>query len=129
MPQIIHADLDQGLLLLSDLGDDLYLKKLHAKSADGLYEEAMAALIPLQQSTAPLAHFDRAFMHRQLTDLFEHWYLKHHTGVHVSVGLSGDLQGVYRLLFQNAREQPQVLIHRDYHSRNLMVLPGAGPVF
>jgi len=127
VPQIIAADLDQGLLLLSDFGDDLYLQQLQDHSADHLYEKAMAALIPLHQCTAPLAHFDRAFMHQQLGDLFEHWYLKHHKGVFLTPHLAGDLQAVYRVLFENARQQPQVVIHRDYHSRNLMVLSEKSP--
>ena len=127
VPQIIAADLDQGLLLLSDFGDDLYLQKLQDHSADHLYEKAMAALIPLHQCTAPLAHFDRAFMHQQLDDLFEHWYLKHHKGLFLTPHLSSDLQAVYRVLFENARQQPQVVIHRDYHSRNLMVLSENSP--
>ncbi len=126
VPEIITADLDQGLLLLSDFGDNLYLNHLHDHSVDKLYEEAMAALIPLQQCQAPLAHFDRAFMGEQLVDLFEHWYLKHHKGLFLSPALSRDLQALYQLLFENAREQPQVLIHFDYHSRNLMVLPERG---
>ncbi len=127
VPEIIASDLAQGLLLLSDFGDDLYLNHLHDHSADQLYAQAMAALIPLQQSQAPLAHFDRAMMAHQLVDLFEHWYLKHHKGLFLSPALSKDLQALYKLLFENAREQPQVLIHRDYHSRNLMILPGGSP--
>ncbi|MBP6104100.1 MAG: phosphotransferase [Gammaproteobacteria bacterium] len=127
VPHIIAADLDQGLLLLSDFGDDLYLQKLQDHSADHLYEKAMVALIALQQCTAPLAHFDRAFMHQQLNDLFEHWYLKHHKSFFLTPALSSDLQAVYRVLFENARQQPQVVIHRDYHSRNLMVLSENSP--
>ncbi len=127
VPQILAADFNQGLLLLSDLGDDLYLQHLHDQSADTLYDQAIAALIPLHQCRAALPHFDRAFMQKQLVDLFEHWYLQRHKDRVLSADEKSDLGAVYRVLFENAREQPQVMIHRDYHSRNLMILPEQSP--
>lgn len=123
VPQILAADVEQGFLVLSDFGDRLYLTELTAQNADQLYQTALHALIKIQryQDRQPLSLpvFDAAFMMRELT-FFEEWFLAKHVKETIPAKL---LQQVYRLLIESAEQQPQLCVHRDYHSRNLMVLP------
>lgn len=128
VPKVIHSDFQHGFLLLSDLGDRLYLSELNNISADILYSAAFAALLKIQQCTKTLPIFDQDFFERQI-GLFEEWYLKKHCAFTL-FDLEKTkvlLNPVYEKLFEVWQSQPQVFVHRDYHSRNLMVLPEQAP--
>lgn len=126
VPEIVASHLEHGFLLLSDLGDRLYLNELNDLSADGLYQDAFTAIFKMQRITSTLPFFDRPFLERQM-DIFEEWYLKKNKGIIISPEFKKILEPVYQLLFETIENQPQVLVHRDYHSRNLMILSEGSP--
>lgn len=128
VPKVLHKDFEQGFLVLSDFGDRLYLNELNEASADPLYQSAFAALDQIQDCQKTLPRFDRDFFDRQLS-IFEEWYLKTHKKCSLmDVKSARDiLEPIYEKLFEVWQHQPQVFVHRDYHSRNLMVLPTQSP--
>lgn len=126
VPNILAANMEQGFLLLSDLGDRLYLHELTEETVDKLYHDALQALLKFQSCQAELPIFDRTFFQRQL-DIFEEWYLHKHLGLQMRAKLPDLFTSVYDQLFAIMLEQPQVFIHRDFHSRNLMVVKENNP--
>lgn len=125
-PEIIKENKQQGFLLISDLGNKLYLDHLTDERADGLYEKAISALILMQkiENSLPLYNEQRL---RDEIDLFEPWYLNKHLDIHLNDTQKINLSSVTDLLIRNAIEQPQVFVHRDYHSRNIMFLKEMNP--
>lgn len=125
VPAIYAANLNDGFLLISDLGDHLYLSALNSESADHLYTLAMKELDIIQscQSTPgwDLPAFDVTFMMTELNNCKE-WFFKQHLGLSLNNSEQLMLDNVLNALLQSAIEQPQCCVHRDYHSRNLMVL-------
>jgi len=127
VPHIHAMDLQQGFLLLEDLGERLYLDVLGPDTVDGLYADASRALLKIQTGDAAgLPLYDRKLLEREMA-LFSDWLL----GTHLSLDLSGAeqqmLASTFERLVSNALAQPQVLVHRDYHSRNLLVCPQHNP--
>jgi aminoglycoside/choline kinase family phosphotransferase len=125
-PAIIAMDVAQGFLLLEDLGNRPYLDFLNDETADQLYTDAIDALIKMQTIDAMLPLYDAKFLQTEM-DLFETWYLNRHLGVQLSKTQHAVLDSIFRLLIKNAEEQPQVFVHRDYHSRNLMITEENNP--
>ncbi|MHA7679142.1 aminoglycoside phosphotransferase family protein [Cupriavidus sp. PET2-C1] len=125
VPKVLAQNLEQGFLLLSDLGNTTYLSRLDAASARGLYGDAAAALVKIQLATRPgtLPAYDHALLQREV-DLFPQWYVARHLGVTLTPDQESGLAEVMQTLLANNLAQPQVYVHRDYHSRNLMVLEG-----
>jgi len=121
-PEVIEADLERGLLLTTDLGTRTYLSALDADSAPRLYSDAIDALIRWQLATraGALPPYDEALLARELA-LFPDWYVARHLGATLSAGQSKTLAQAFRLLLDNILGQPRVYVHRDYHSRNLML--------
>lgn len=124
VPKIVAKNLDQGFLLLSDLGDTTFLQALNNQmdSADQLYGDAIDALIKLQlsQQVEGLPGYDEALLLKEL-NLFPDWYVAKHLRVAITEKQQAVLQSIFTRIIQNNIAQPQVLVHRDYHSRNLMV--------
>lgn len=120
VPRILAADLEQGFLLLTDLGDDIYLGQLDEHNADALYGDALAALVTIQRGARAegLPGYDAALLQREMA-LFPDWLLERHLGLDLSA-VRGDLALAFERLQASALEQPRVFVHRDYHSRNLM---------
>lgn len=122
VPAILAQDLTYGFLLLSDLGDDTYLSQLNTQSAPKLYQDATDALIKLQLASKPdmLSVYDAPMLTREM-QLFPDWYV----AKHLNVGLSNEQQLVlknsFEILNKNILAQGQVYVHRDFHSRNLMI--------
>lgn len=130
VPQILAADLAQGFLLLSDLGNETYLAGLNEQTADRLYGEAITALVRMQSQGAAAAADLPAYDHKLLLDemrLFDTWYLGQHLQYELTARQCQDLDAVYAYLAEQALAQPRVFVHRDYHSRNLMILPLGNP--
>ena len=129
-PKVLAEDLAQGFLLLTDLGRETYLDVIDEDNARALMRAALDALIVWQKSSRPgvLPAYDRALLQREL-DLFPDWYIGKHLKVALSAEQRATLDGINRLLIDNALAQPQVFVHRDYMPRNLMPgLPGTtGP--
>jgi len=128
VPQIIAQEAENGFLLLSDLGNRTYLNELNHDSAYQLYMDAIDALVLIQVHSRPdtLPEYDRAFLKRELM-LFPEWYVAKHLSVKLTEAQSTVLDKVFNALLANILAQPQVYVHRDYHSRNLMVLPKGNP--
>ncbi|MEO6565315.1 MAG: phosphotransferase, partial [Casimicrobiaceae bacterium] len=121
-PVIFAQDLEQGFLLLSDLGDTTYLDRLNDGTARDLYLDAIDALLRFQQSSREgvLPAYTEALLRREL-ELFPEWYVGRHRGHVLTVTERATLDRVFALLIANNLAQPQVFVHRDFHSRNLMV--------
>jgi aminoglycoside/choline kinase family phosphotransferase len=128
VPTVLAQDTERGFLLLSDLGSTTYLKQLNPDTAHKLYLDAIDALIQLQvQSRAGvLPVYDRELLHRELM-LFPDWYVTRHLKATLSDAQSADLDRVFDMLLANNLAQAQVYVHRDYHSRNLMVMDKGNP--
>lgn len=122
VPQVFAENLEHGFLLLSDLGNTTYLSALNATTADHLYGQANRALIDIQRASRPnpLPDYDRALLTREL-DLFPDWYLTRHLGITLDTPQQNTLRAVFDHLLANNLAQSKVFVHRDYHSRNLMV--------
>jgi len=124
VPEIIAQDLEQGFLLLSDLGNTTYLQALNTDPdrASPLYLEAIDALIKIQSASRKnvFPEYDRALLSRELA-LFPDWYMTSHLQSAPNDEQKNALQAVFDALLANNLAQPQVFVHRDYHSRNLMV--------
>ena len=125
-PNIISMDMQQGFILLDDLGNKPYLDHLDENSADNLYVDAIDALIKMQTIDAILPAYDEQLLQTEM-DLFETWYLNRHLDTQLNETQKALLNSVFNVLIQNAIEQPQVFVHRDYHSRNLMITDQDNP--
>ncbi len=125
-PAIIAMDMQQGFLLLDDLGNKPYLDQLNENNADALYIDAIDALIKMQRIDAILPTYDEQRLQTEI-DLFETWYLNRHLGIQLNRTQKAFLGKVFQSLIHNALEQPQVFVHRDYHSRNLMLTEENNP--
>lgn len=124
VPRIVAEDLAQGFLLMSDLGSHTYYQRLQMAPSDArihaLYLDALDALITLQQTdAASLPVYDAARMRDEL-ELFGRWYADTHCQSPLSGAEQQQLEAVYTLLIDALADQPQVFVHRDYHSPNLM---------
>lgn len=125
-PDIITMDLEQGFLLLDDLGNRQYLDHLDESSSDDLYSDALMALINMQRIQDHLPPYDKQRLRDEM-GLFEPWYLNRHLGISLDDQQKSVLDSIYDLLIESALEQPQVFVHRDYHSRNLMLVDENNP--
>jgi aminoglycoside/choline kinase family phosphotransferase len=122
VPEIHAQDLEQGFLLLSDLGDTPYLKALDADSAGRLYGHALDALLRIQLASRPgaLPEYGRELLERELR-LFPDWYIAHQLQRELDAAQREVMDNCFSALLANNLGQPRVFVHRDYHSRNLMV--------
>ena len=122
VPQIVDENLPEGFLLLSDLGNRTYLQALDTATASALYADANAALIKIQLASRSgvLPEYDRALLLRELR-LFPDWYVAKHLGITLTPAQDEILATAFERILANNLAQPRVYVHRDYHSRNLMV--------
>ncbi len=131
VPQVLAADLESGFLLLEDFGSTTYLQRLHECAdddvrVDALMRDAGEALVRMQAASRPgvFPDYDRALLAREL-DLYPQWYVERHRGFALDDAARATLHGAFERLLANNLAQPRVFVHRDWHSRNLMVLTGA----
>lgn len=127
VPRIIARDPTQGFLLLSDLGDQDYLTELNKENISEtdiatLYKDAMQVLLQLhsQINTAGLPPYDKKLLLQEM-DLFRYWLLEKHIGLELTATTHAMLDDLFALLADVALTQPRVFVHRDYHTRNLML--------
>ncbi|PKD38669.1 aminoglycoside phosphotransferase [Methylomonas sp. Kb3] len=127
IPNIYQQNSRQGFLLLEDLGSTSFLDSLQTGDAELLYRQAMDSLFKLQTGVNPLdcglPVYDSALLLRELAIFYE-WFLEKLLGITIPHMLATSLNAI---LIDSAIEQPQVCVHRDFHSRNLMVLEHNSP--
>ena len=132
VPIIIDIDLSQGFLLMSDLGEKQYLDILTSRTskADCLYNDALHALIRLQEQgklfSKLFQSYDKEIIESEMM-LFIEWFYHKELNLKFNKSQIEQWQRCIHTLYLNARNQPQVLVHRDYHSRNLMYLSENNP--
>ena len=124
VPEVLARDVERGFLLLSDLGTRIYLDELGADgAADRLYPDALAALRTMQTAggtARDLPRYTHALLMREM-ELMPEWFLQRHLGLKISAAERGMLDRLFETLAQSASAQPATLVHRDFHSRNLLV--------
>ena len=139
-PKVLAQDLNQGFLLLTDLGPQTYLQKilgnatsdaaitspdqlaLSASEIDRLFRDAINALVTWQKASRPgvLPPYDGALLRREM-DLFPEWYVGRHLGITLNDTQKNEIERSFALLIASALDQPKVFVHRDYMPRNLMI--------
>lgn len=127
-PEVVAANLDAGFLLLTDFGNSDYLSQLDSDSEAALYADALAALRIMQTriDAGSLPNYDVDLLQREM-DLFRDWFLGNLLGIDLDPRQQSRWLELKQMLIDSALAQPQVFVHRDYHSRNLMKTAKANP--
>ncbi len=122
VPDIQAADAVRGFVLMEDMGDRLLLPELNESTADRLYGDAMRALLHMQLKgdTTGLPAYDEARLVAEM-ELMPEWLIQRHLGITPECEEWDVIESAFRALETSARAQPQAFVHRDYHSRNLLV--------
>jgi aminoglycoside/choline kinase family phosphotransferase len=131
VPPVIAVDTEQGFVLIGDLGRHHYLEALEqGADPEPLYADAVDALVRMQSGdpaeAAELPAYDRELLMREL-DLFPEWFLSRHLSLSPDAGERATIASAFDWLCDEALAQPVVLVHRDYHSRNLLVRAEGNP--
>lgn len=122
-PKILTADEDKGFLLVEDFGDGLLHRQLTPTSVTNLYRQTFTALLSLQacpDQPALIPRYDRVLLHREL-QIFSEWFVGNLLGYELNQAETAMLDTLFKELENSALEQPQTLVHRDFHSRNLLI--------
>ena len=131
-PTIEAADLERGFLLMTDFGAVTMLDELAREPSrtERLYADAIDTLLRMQSGggdyQTQLPPYDEALLRTELA-LFHDWLCERHLGLEFSVEEEQQWQTVCNLLVRNSLQQPRVFVHRDYHSRNLMLTKSDNP--
>lgn len=134
VPKIIEKNLKESILILTDFGDDLYLKQINIHNKKKLYLDALKSLYIMQTKfrnhsedlDIQLENFSISYLSEQL-NIFIKWYLEEHLQINLSLAdrkFLLDLVNWFSKIFKN---MPQTFVHLDYHSRNLLVLEKGSP--
>jgi aminoglycoside/choline kinase family phosphotransferase len=131
VPHVFASDARRGFIVMEDLGDTQYLSVLKAgRGIDKLYGDALTTLANIQvrgiRAAQQLGPYDREPLEREL-NLMPEWFLGKHLGLELTPEERALITVTNEILINEAMLQPQVFVHRDFHSRNLMVLPNGGP--
>ena len=124
-PKIIAVDFKQQLLLQEDFGDELLINKTSTEEKEHYYKKAIVELVKLQQIPAATSKWDDYSYDKLITEmsLTPEWYCKHHLRAPLDPGLSALFQSLCYSIASKILEFPAKLVHRDYHSRNLLLTP------
>jgi N-acetylmuramate 1-kinase len=128
VPTVMMADLAQGFLLIEDLGTRTYLPELTDATVDALYADALDALLRMQShvDTSGLPAFDRAWQTMEM-EIMPTWLLERHLGVSLACGEWDVVENAFGAILRTLAEQPRAFMHRDFHSRNLLVTDERSP--
>ncbi|MDA0978102.1 MAG: phosphotransferase [Proteobacteria bacterium] len=121
-PRLLAADLEQGFMAITDLGDQLYLQEIRSNPSiiDDIYDRAVATIVRMQAVDLDLPIYDCQRLMDEMS-LFHDWFLDRQLGLRPAAQERKLLEPVYELLVESALEQPARFVHRDFHCRNLML--------
>lgn len=125
-PHIFDFNRSQGFMRISDLGSTAYLDRLNMQNVDGLYADAIQAIVKMQTINSDVPAYDETLLKFEMS-LFHDWFLNHHLDIELSQQQQQVLQNIVELLTNSALQQESVFVHRDYHSRNLMIVNENNP--
>jgi hypothetical protein len=127
-PEVLAEDRANGFILMGDLGTRLFLPALNDHTVGALYGDALDALLAMQANVEAkgLPAYDETRLTAEL-ELFPEWFLKRHLGIVPDCEEWDIVEGAFRALLNSAMEQPRAFVHRDYHSRNLLIVEGHNP--
>ena len=121
VPKLFECNEDDGFLVISDLGDNLYSKKLDKETVYCLYTDALETIVKMQINTdlSGLDNFDN--LYDEENKLFTDWFLQHHQKIDLDDNLKSDLNNEFDKINSIIKAIPKTFVHRDFHSRNLLV--------
>ena len=121
VPKLFECNEDDGFLVISDLGDNLYSKKLDKETVYCLYTDALETIVKMQINTdlSGLDNFDN--LYDEENKLFTDWFLQHHQKTDLDDSLKSDLSNEFDKINSIIKDIPKTFVHRDFHSRNLLV--------
>lgn len=125
VPEVVAADFDLGFMLLEDFGDELLRPRLTPATVDVLYGRALDTLLHLQECDEVPGHALPPYDRHRLIDemaLIRDWFIARYLGLALGTEQQAVLANAFELIAADCVAQPQVFVHRDYHSRNLMLL-------
>ncbi|MEC8077689.1 MAG: phosphotransferase [Pseudomonadota bacterium] len=127
VPNLYEVDQENGFLILSDLGDDLYSKKLDSETVYCLYTDALEAIVKIQTKTdlSELESFDG--LYQEENNLFIDWFLGNHLEINLDDKYLNSINTEFNKLNATLKEIPKTFVHRDFHSRNLIVTDANNP--
>ena len=129
-PDIFAGDFERGFLLISDFGDQSYFKSLTDENVNALYADAFETLLKMQSQvtldTADLPMYDAELLNREL-GIFSEWFVAGLLDIELETAQQAVIETGFKILVESALDQPRVCVHRDFHSRNLMVLEHDNP--
>ena len=127
-PEVLAVDPAQGFVLMEDLGTRTYLPELDERNVDALYADALDTLLRMQATVdvAGLPAYDRGRLVAEM-ELMPEWFLRRHLGFTPECEEWDVIEAAFTFLIHAAQEQPRAFVHRDFHSRNLLVLDRDGP--
>tara|TARA_B100000035_G_scaffold172370_1_gene147090 strand:+ start:683 stop:1654 length:972 start_codon:yes stop_codon:yes gene_type:complete len=127
VPKLFECNEDDGFLVISDLGDNLYSKKLDKETVYCLYTDALETIVKMQINTdlSGLDNFDN--LYDEENKLFTDWFLQHHQKTDLDDSLKSDLSNEFDKINSIIRDIPKTFVHRDFHSRNLLVTDTNNP--
>lgn len=130
-PRVFAHDFELGFMLLTDLGEQLFFDVLASREDEAIehhYQSAFSSLLRMQQidGRGLLPFYDEAKLREEM-GLFTEWFLAQQLGLETDAEELASIDAVFDLLVASALDQPQVFVHRDFHCRNLMVVPNADP--
>jgi aminoglycoside/choline kinase family phosphotransferase len=121
VPKVLNHNLSHGFMLLEDFGDQLLFPLLTHQDAGNYYQKCLNTLINIQKLSSPLPVYNSNLLSQEM-NLFTNWLCNQYLNIHLSSQTRTMLNDVFQILINNAEEQPQVTVHRDFHCRNIMVL-------
>ena len=127
VPEIFEVDREKGFLVMTDLGDNLYSKKLNDETVYCLYTDALEAIVKMQTKVdcSELKDFDKYY--EEENNLFVDWFLKKHLKIEVDVSLEKEITLEFNKINSIIKSIPKTFVHRDYHSRNLLITDTNNP--
>ena len=127
VPEIFEVDREKGFLVMTDLGDNLYSKKLNDETVYCLYTDALEAIVKMQTKVdySGLQDFDKYY--EEENNLFTEWFLKKHLKIELDVSYEKEITLQFNKINSIIKSIPKTFVHRDYHSRNLLITDTNNP--